>query len=66
MSASPATSGTIAKGQIDLDADPRQCKLRAEGRIYHFKWDNESCGGSAQAWKQGLLSVMKRASHRIG
>eukprot|EP01052_Picozoa_sp_SAG31_P051080 SAG31_NODE_11962_length_982_cov_0.670442_1_plen_89_part_00 len=70
--------GVVAKGQIDLDkaaaessqpiltvdADPQQFKLRAEGRDYHFKWDDE-CGGSAQAWMQGLLSAMRRASQRL-
>ena len=70
--------GMLAKGAIDLDAvaaesshpilpvdeDPQQFKLCTQGRDWHFRWD-DTCGGSVQAWKHGLLSATRRASQRL-
>ena len=72
----PAAGGTY-KGEIDLDQvnldEPivtvpgaeQEFKLRTSGRDWHFRWDNDCTGGSADTWKQGFLSVVKRASQRL-
>ena len=71
-----AAAGGTYKGEIDLDqvnpeepivAVPgaeREFKLRTSGRDWHFRWDKD-CSGSADTWKQGFLSVVKRASQRL-
>jgi hypothetical protein len=72
----PAAGGTY-KGEIDLDQvnldEPivtvpgaeQEFKLRTSGRDWHFRWDNDCTGRSADTWKQGFLSVVKRASQRL-
>ena len=67
----PAAGGTY-KGEIDLDQvnldEPivtvpgaeQEFKLRTSGRDWHFRWDNDCTGRSADTWKQGFLYVAKR------